>query len=242
MSKQINDVLFTNPFRQDDFFDDFNGIDAQNWTDTSADTGAAPSLVVTGDSAISITTGSTQNNEAYYHTKRHWDIVANRPLLAEFRVSFAEADTNAAALVYGLMSGWAADHLVNATGALVASFSGCVFHKLAGSLKWRVTSSVGTTRYGNNETTITAGQSGYMSFRIEIRPISSTEAEVVYLVDTNGGNNFQVVRDSSTNLPIKHTITYTSFAAAALGFGVKATGSTGTEVIVPEMARVSQVK
>lgn len=240
--KGINDALFTNPFRQDDFFDDFNGIDANNWTDTSGDSGAAPSVVTTGDSALSITTGATQNNEAYYSTKRQWDILSSRPILVEFRASFAEADTNAAALTFGLMSGWAANHLVDTTGALVSSFSGCVFHKLAGTLKWRVTSSVGSTRYGNNETSIAAGQSGYMSFRIEIMPQSSTEALIVYKIDTNGGNDFHVVRDSTTNLPITHTLTYTSFAAAALGFGVKATGSTGTETIVTEMARVSQVK
>lgn len=242
--KKVVDALFTNPFRQNDFFDDFHALDVTSvWTDTSGDTGAAPSLVVDGTAtAVSITTGATQNNEAYLNTKAFWDVLANRPLVFEGRLQYAEADTDKAAITFGLMSGWAANHLVDTTGALVASFSGCVFHKLSGATKWRVTSSVGSTRYGNNETTITAGGSAFASFRIEVSPVSSTEAQVVYLIDTAGGNDFHVVRDSTTNLPIVHTITYTSFAPAAAGIGVKATGSTGTETVVVDLVRVSQVK
>lgn len=241
--KLVNDNLYANPLRQEDFIDHFFGLDVVAiWTDTSGDSGAAPSLVVDGTaSAVSITTGATQNNEAYLSSKAHWDVVASRPLVFEGRMKYAEADTNAAAVVFGFMSGWAANHLVDTTGALVASFSGCVFHKLAGTTKWRVTSSVATTRYGNNETTLTAGGTSFATFRIEIRPISSTEAEVVYLVDTAGGTNFSQVRDSTTNLPIKHIITYTSYAPAAAGIGVKATGATGTEVVVVDLVRVSQV-
>lgn len=242
--KLVADPLDTNPFRQNDFFDDFHGLDVvAAWTDTSGDTGAVPSLVVDGSAtAVSITTGATQNNEAYLSSKAHWDVLANRPLLFEGRLQYAEADTNAAAVALGLMSGWAANHLADTTGALVASFSGFVFHKLAGATKWRVTSSVGATRYGNNETTLTAGGSGYASFRIEVRPLSSTECEAVFLVDPNGGNDFHVCRDSTTNQPIKHLVTYTSFAPAAAGVGVKATGATGTETVVVDLVRVSQVK
>lgn len=242
--KVVNDNLFANPLRQDDLFDHFFGMDVvAMWTDTSSDTGAAPTLVVDGTaSAISITTGATQNNEAYFSSKAHFDVVNSRPLVFEGRLQYAEAETNAAAVAFGLMSGWGANHLVDTTGALVASFSGFVFHKLAATTKWRVTSSVGTTRYGNNETTLTAGGAGYASFRIEVRPISSTEAEVVFLVDTAGGTNFSQVRDSTTNLPIKHIVTYTSFAPAAAGIGVKATGATGTETVVLDSVRVSQVK
>lgn len=241
--KSVAEPLFSNPLRQDDFVDHFNALDVTSvWTDTSGDTGADPSLVVDGSaSAVSITTGSTQNNEAYLSSKRHWDLAADKPLLFEGRLQYAEADTDKAAISFGLMSGWAANHLVDTTGALVSSFSGFVFHKLSGDTVWRVTSSVGTTRYGNNETSQTAGGSGFMSFRIEVRIVSSTEAQIVFLMDSAGGTNFTPLRDSSSNKPIVHTLTYTSFAAAAAGLGLKATGSTGTETAVLDYVRVSQV-
>lgn len=241
--KIINDNLFANPVRQDDFYDHFNELDVTSrWTDTSGDTGAAPSLTTAGESTVSITTGATQNNEAYLSTKRHWDIVANRPLLYESLFQYSEADTNAAAVVLGLMSGWAANHLVDTTGVLVSSVSCAVFHKVAGSLAWQFTTRVGTTTYGNNTLNVVAGATGMYLFRCEIRPISSTQAEVVPLVDINGGTNFVQCRDATTGLPVKHILTYTSFAAAAFGYGVKATGATGTETIVADMARVSQIR
>lgn len=240
--KLVNDNLYANPGRQVDFFDHFTELDVTNrWTDTSGDSGAAPSLLVAGVSAVALTAGTTANNEICLSSKQFWDIVANRPLLWEARLQYAEAATSAAAMLVGLFSApTSADRLVDTTGALASSFSGIYFYKPTGSTLWNVGSSVGSTRYGAHATTIATTGSSYASFRIEARPISSTEAELVYLIDTEGGTNFQVCRDNSSKLPIKDILTYTSFAPASCAFYLKNIAGTTEEILNVDSVRVSQ--
>lgn len=240
--KQVNDSLYTNPFNQVDLVDHFTELDVTSrWTDTSGDSGAQPALLVAGVSAVELTAGTTANNEICLSSKTFFDILAARPLVWEARMQYAEAATNANALLVGLFSApTSADRLVDTTSALASSFSGVYFYKPTGSLYWNVGSSVASTRYGANVTNYTTSGSAYASFRIEIRPISSTEAEIVYLIDTNGGSAFQVCRDYTTGVPIKHILTYTSFAPASAAFYMKNIAGTTEEKLAIDLVRVSQ--
>lgn len=241
--KLINDNLFANPLRQADFFDHFFGLDTTNiWTDTSADASAAPSLLVAGESSVVLDPASTDNFECLLSTKTKWDILASRPLLMEVRAQYTEANTDDANIFIGFSSiGATADLLRDdGLGISTTSASGMWFYKVDGGTKWKVGCQVGTTSYGDNTTHITAGGASYATFRIEVRPISSTEAEIVYSIDANGGTNFVVCRDNSTGAPIKHIITYTSFAPAFLALDVK-NGGSNKETLNIDYVRVSQV-
>lgn len=242
MPKLVREQVLFDHTHQSDFFDDFHVLDVTNtWVDTSADAGAAPALQVTGDTAVTLTTGAVDNNECLLATKMTWDIVASRPLLWEARAKCPEAATNAANYFLGMCSvGQTADVLVDNGAGMVASFSGFGFYKVDGSTSWKWTSSVAATRYPTTDQTcsITTG-SGYYSFRVEVRPISSTQAEIAPMIDSNGGNNYSQLRDSTTGALIKSILTYTSYAPAYSTFDVKAGSATG-EVMTIDWNRVSQ--
>lgn len=237
--KLVDDNLFAHPLRQDDFVDEFNELDVVGkWTDTSGDTGAAPTLAADGESAVILTTGATDNNEAYLSTNRVWDVVADKPITIDMKMRYEEANTDDASIIMGLMSAAGANAIVDGGGP-AASYSGAVFFKSDGDTVWSVETSVG----GAQTTTVTdeaAGSTTYSIFRIEIRPLDATTAEVVFLIGQEGGNYFKQCRDANGNL-IKHTITYASFAAAPLLLGVKA-GSANSETPRWDSVRVSQVK
>lgn len=240
--KLVNDNLFANPQRQSDFEDHFTELNSVattgRWANTK-DAAGTLALGVAGETTVALTTSNVDNNENYLATNTKWDVLANRPLVAEGRFQYAEAATDDANIILGIAT-YAANTLIDDGGGLVASFSGFTFHKVDGGTKWIVTSSVGATRYGASTTTVTAGGAGFFSVRIEVRPISSTQAEAVFLYDSAGGTNFSQMRDNTTNALIKHIITYTSFAAAPFGFGLKAGGATD-ETLVCDRVRVSQL-
>ena len=240
--KLVSDNLLYNPLRQNDFFEPCQGLDVvAKWAETSPDTGAAASLATDGDNAIILTTGATNNNECDLSSNQKFDVVANQPLLIEGQIKYTEANTDDANIMFGLCSAAAADSLVDDGAGPAASYSGAIFYKVDGGTAWVVQTSVGSTRYGTNTVNgITPGGGAYQSFRIEIRPISATEAEVVFSIDPNGGTNFQVCRDATTKALIKHIITYTSFAAAGLRLYVKA-GAANSETPRFRNLRVSQI-
>lgn len=242
MAVTLTQELFTNPTRQDDFFDDFNHMDLVGlWVDTSTDTGAAPTLATDGESAVVLTTGATNNNEAYLSSNRLWDVVADKPIVFETRLKYTESATDDANVAMGFCSAAAADAILDDGGGPAASYSGALFFKVDGGTAWQFETSVAGAQTTNTISNVTPGGGTYQSFRIEIRPIDSTTAEVVPLIDSSGGNNFVQCKDATTGNLIKHTITYTSYAAAEVMLGVKA-GSASSETPRWDYVRVSQAK
>ena len=243
--KLFADELYQNPWRQDDFFDDFNELDVvARWLETSDDGNAAVTLVADGSwTAAQLDTGDgATNQECYLSSNQAWVIENNRPIQAEFAVKFTEADTDNAAVVAGLSDGWAANFIVDTTGVLVAAgFDGACFYKVPGETAWNFKSSITTTSTISVIADHVAGNTSQLQlFRILIRPISSTVAEVVPLMGVTGeGSHFSQCLDATSRLPIKHFITYDGFVAAAIGFGVKAAGGTNnTETIQVGHARM----
>ncbi len=244
--KQVIENLYRDPFQQDDFIDHFNALDSTSvWTVTAAGVGASIALSATGESAAVFTTGAVSEQDAILHTNRTWDIVDAQPIVCEFRWKYTEAATDDANVLLGLHDAPAADELQDAGGGPPASYSGVNFHKVDGGTAWIVESSVAGTQSTNTvykpDATWAPGGGGYQSFRIEIRPISSTEAQITYGFDPAGGTAFSPCKDATTRAIISHTMTYTSFAAADCAVMLKA-GTAGTsEVGTLDYARVSQV-
>lgn len=244
-----------NPLRQDDYTCHFNTVDVTNeWTKT-VDASCTVAQGVTGESTAVYVINTAAGSEAQMATKRKWIPALGRPLLVQVRFSVQEANTNMLNLFIGFNSGGTTDITVDAGAGMIASFSGAGIYKVGGTsavgsvLNWRTVSSVATTRYGDRTTGTPAGYANYQIFEMEIHPISSTQAEVIYRVDQEGGNSTRLpyLRDSSqtgpmANMPIQDLITYTSWAATPLMVDVKA-GSTATnaEGLLLDYVRVSQI-
>lgn len=240
--KLVNDVLFRDPSVQDDFVEEFNELDVTSrWTDTSADSGAACSLSTDGTSQVLLTTGGTNNNECTLSSKRTWDLAAGQPLTMDFQANYAEANTDDSNNFGGLSSVTAADFLIDDGGGPVASFSGMGFYKVDGGTTWNFITSVGSSRTVT-ALTETAGGTAMQNFRIEVRPISSTQVEVIPLIGQQGNpsNYFAQCIDANGNL-VRHVLTYTSVAAMYAVFANKA-GGANSEVFKIDRVRVSQVK
>ena len=242
--KLINDNLFANPLRQADFFDHFFGLDTTNiWTDTSADTSAAPSLLVAGESSVVLDPASTDNFECLLSTKTKWDILASRPLLMEVRAQYTEANTDDANIFIGFSSIGATADLLRDDGAGISttSASGMWFYKVDGGTKWVCRSQIGagvgvtTTTSRHNSAPLSTGL--YTTLRIEVVPISSTVAEVTYSID-DGVNGMMQMEDANYQ-KIKHQLVYTNAVACGAFFGQK-TGGANAEVLLVDYVYAAQ--
>ena len=214
-------------------FDDFIGLDSTRWNTIATDVGASVAIDTAGvGGVVQLTTGGTDNNEAYLYTNEILKIAANKPLELEARIQFAEANVDDANVLVGVMDAVAANHIVDDGAGLVASFDGACIYKVDGENRWRVKSSNGTTNT-DSETDVTAGGANYQLLRIRIDPVSDSEAEITFWIDENGGQNPSQVREYNANPrtpSIKHTVSLTAMTEIALVIGVKA-GGANSEVV-----------
>lgn len=158
------------------------------------------------------------NDESYFKgANETFLMAANRTINFTCRAQYAEANTDDANIIIGLLNAVAANHLIDDGGGPVASFSGFCFYKVDGATVWSVRSSLGTTKT-TTVTNITAGGSAYHLFEIVFTALTSTTGEVSFLYDG------AVVRDAN-NLPVKHSITYTSATEMQVCLGVKNGGA-----------------
>lgn len=173
-------------------FDDFyEFVTGDKWTATLDADGAVATIDGAGG-ILSIKCDGDDNDEAYAaSTREAWKFAAGKPLVFEARAQYAEAATDDANVLIGLMDAVGADALVDNGGGPKASFSGAVFYKIDGGTKWRVRASVGSTNTdvelsAANTLTgkdYTAGGASFQRFRIEFRPWSSSQADVMFYID-----------------------------------------------------------
>lgn len=223
--------------RQFGFFEDFHEfVSGDLFTDTSADSGATIAASDAAGGVVVLTTGGTDNNEAYLlTTKELFLFAADKPLIGEARIKYAEANTDDANVCVGFMNAVAADALVDDGAGPKASYSGAVFYKVDGGTRWQVQSSLATTRTTTDLTAAnsydkvakTAGGSAYQTLRIEVITTSSTEAEVSFYIDGV--------------LVAKHALTYTSATEMMFFVGVKA-GGANSEVVYVDYASAYQLR
>lgn len=211
-------------------FDEF--VSGDKFTDTSTDTGAAVANVDAAGGAVTLTTGGTDNNECYLlSTKELFLFAQNKPMHAACRLKYTEANTDDANVAFGFMNAVGADSVLDDGAGLKSSYSGATFFKVDGQTKWRVETSIGTTRTGPKNTTTsvlldeagsltglgyTAASSAYQWLEILVNPFSSTQARADFFI--NGVQVQSII------------FTYTSATEMMVYLAVKA-GGANSEVV-----------
>lgn len=218
--------------------EDFNGPTTR-FNETEADDNATTALDADGlDGRFLLTVATDDNEEAYIYTNELFKFVDRKPFGVIGRFQYAEAATDDANIIFGVLEGGGgANTLVDDGAGPPADYDGACFFKVDGGTRWNFESSVGTTQ----ETTVldyTAGGSSFVTMGIDFFPISSTEIEITPWIDTAGGNALVQCREYNVNprVPlVKHTRTFSSVGEMALVFGVK-NGGANTEVLTVDLA------
>jgi hypothetical protein len=203
--------------RQFGIFDDFDTyVTTQRWT-TTADAGGTLALDADGvGGVLAVTTDGDDNDEAYAElTVEMFKFAADKPLAFEARLQYAEASTDAANILVGVMDAPGADSLVDNGAGPKASYSGAVFFKVDGATVWNCESSIGSSQV-TTTTTKTAGGASNQTLRIEFQPLNATEGEVRFFVDDE--------------FVAKHAITFSSATEMSIVLGAKA-GSINVETL-----------
>lgn len=215
-------------------FDDFNAfVTGHLWTDTSGDTGASVAGSDARGGIAAITTGATNNNEAYLlSTKEVFLIGASKPIYGECSLQYTEANTDDANVAFGFMNAVGADSILDDGAGPKADFSGAVLYKVDGGTVWNFATSIGTTRTVT-ATTVTAGGSSYQRLEIKIEPVSSTTALAYPLIDG------QQCVDANGTL-IVHSITFASATEMNIFVGAKAGGANSEVVNVDWIAGIQK--
>lgn len=235
----MSDALVTsenirNLRNQMEIYDDFLAFNTGDlWTDTSGDAGASVAGSDAAGGIAVVTTGGTDNNEAYLlSTKELFLIAASKPIYGETALQYAEANTDDANVFFGFMNAVGADSILDDGAGPKASFSGAVIYKVDGGTVWKFATSIGTTNTISTSTT-TAGGSAYQRLAIKIVPNSSTTALAYPIVDG------QQLQDSNGNL-IVHSITFSGATEMNLFVGAKAGGANSEVVNVDWLAGVQK--
>ncbi|WP_013626595.1 hypothetical protein [Rubinisphaera brasiliensis] len=215
------------------YVDDFFGLEDTTWNTVDDDSGATVAHDADGvNGVVLLTTGATDNNEAYLYTNEIFKIANNRTICVDVRLSYSESATDDANVIVGLVNGVAANLLQDNGAGPKATFDGACIYKVDGETRWRVRSSNGTTAT-THETTVTAG-GGYQLLRIMIVGVDSATAKVTYLFDADGGQNPSQAKEYNVIdriPPITHDLALSGLdEELALVVGVKA-GSASSEVV-----------
>lgn len=216
----------------DDFFSYTNG---QLWTKVDGDSGASVAIDADGTGGlVALVTGATDNNEAYLHsTNELFAFAASRPIEFEAGIQFAEASTDDANVLVGLMDAVAANALQDNGAGPKASYSGAVFFKADGDTLWSVETSVGGTQT-TTQTKTTAGSSSQQRLRIEINPTGGSAAQVTFWA------NGQQCVDSDGKL-IRHEVSFGSATEMSAVLGLKA-GGANSETLTVDYVGASQAR
>jgi hypothetical protein len=172
--------------------DGFNATTGGDFTHLVADAGSSIAVANAAAGVLTFTTGTTDNNEcARYTTGRPFLVAANLPMMTVGRLAYTEAATNAANVFYGFSSAFAANLMQDNGAGPNTNMSAAAFYKVDGSTTWSIIVSNGTTQtlatltaaVSRDKLVKTAGGGVYQTLRIEINPISSTLAEVMFFID-----------------------------------------------------------
>lgn len=208
------------------FFEDFQEYTtADLFSTTASNGGGVTEQDAVGGQVLLDTSDSTvgDNDETYLHnTNEQFLIAADKPIEFAARIKYAEANTDDANVIVGLMDAVAADSIQDNGAGPDGTFDGAVIYKVDGGTVWRFMTSNATTQTDSISTT-TAGGSSFQELEIRIRHQDASYCSCVPLVD---GVQLQ---DSNGNL-IEHKIAYSGLAEMAAVVGVK-NGSTNEETV-----------
>lgn len=217
--------------------DDFNTYTSGGvWTTSSTNSGTVAVSSTQSGGINVLTCAGNANDEVYlYQTATIYKMTANQPIVAECVIQFSELATNNTAIMFGVVSGTVAGWLANTTTVPITSFTGGAFYKVHGTTNWRVGSSIGSTQYLRDLSTLSlnpgvsaSGVVGQVTtdanphrYRIEIVPTTSGNVEIRYFID--GGFVW------------KEAFAFTSPAAMRVMCGVKSVGANAEVLNVDRM-------
>lgn len=170
--------------------DDFTrDADTARWTLTATDSGTATYNDAAGGTVtLAPSDGTVADNDEIYllSVNESLKFAAGKPLVAEARIQFTEANTDDANIMFGVADAVGANTIVDDGAGPKASYSGAVIFKVDGGTYWQAEMSVGTTQdtpsiAASNQ--ITAGGASYQVLRVEVRPQTSGKADAVFFVD-----------------------------------------------------------
>lgn len=216
------------------FFDDFEWlVTAHRWTTLVVDAGSSAAVGDAVGGKVVLTTGAVDNNEVAIRTTNEiFKFAADKPMLFETSLQYAEAATNAANVMVGFMDAMIADAMVDNGVGPKASFSGAVLYKVDGGTVWRFMTSIGTARI-DTVSRHTAGGAADQVGRIEVREAGGIMEAVPFL---------DGVQMQDANLrPIKHTFAPTSATEMMAGIYAKA-GGAASEIITADYAGAYQLR
>lgn len=194
MSKILDLTDFTLQRRRNyELWDEgFNATTGGDFTHLVADGGSSVAVTNVAGAALLFTTGATDNNEcARSSTAKPFLVAANLPMMTAGRLSYTENATNKANVFFGFSSAFAANLMLDDGAGPATNMSAAAFYKVDGSTTWSVIVSNGTNQtlatltaaVSRDKLVKTAGGGVYQALRVEINPISSTLAEVMFFID-----------------------------------------------------------
>jgi len=181
---------------------------------------------------LDLITAAVDNSEVYlYRTAETFLTANNKPMLFEARISWVEANTDDANVIFGCWNAIAANDLADdGAGPRAGATDGFMFFKEDGQTVWSVESSDGADAAATRTTTqLTAansldgaahtaapGATTWQTLRIQVMQSSSTKQDVAYFIDGT--------------LVKKHNMSYTTPTEMAVAIGAKS-GSANSETI-----------
>lgn len=218
-------------------FDDFSWyVITHLWTSLKADTNTTMDIDASYAGGRVLLYGLTADNDevAIGTTQKNFKDLANRPLVFEALVQFAEGATDKLNVLAGFCSVLTSANTLRDDGAgVVTTNDGHYIYKVDGETVWRCGSSRGTTQYTTTSGT-TAGGTTAQKLRIETQPESSTECTTRYYVD-------DVQLRDTNGTPIVHTQLLASAAAMQAGVAMKI-GSAAAESVYVDYIAAAQLR
>lgn len=218
------------------FHDDFAAeiTDGALWTKIATDSGTI--LVMDGAGGVAQFRPSdgtvADNDEVYLHSTNELFLFADdKPLELLARIAWAEANTDDANVLVGLLNAFAANHLQDDGAGPPASYSGACFFKVDGETQWRFETSLAGTQTTTllSHTTPNAA-TDWHTLKIKARRRDATTVELVPFIDEAGGMDLKQCTDDATGALVKHTITLGSPTEMNIGVGVKNGGANNEDI------------
>jgi len=243
MTKLLNQPAWLEKVGQYSVFSDFNHyVTADEFTTVATDAGAAAVADgAKGILAITPSDGTVADNDETYikSTIEIFKFAAGKPLLFEALVQFTEGATDDANVIVGVKDAVAANTLLDDGGGPAASYSGAVFFKVDGGTLWQVESSIAGAQT-TSTTDVTAGGAAYQKLRLEYRPISATQGEVVYFIDDQ---QCQTAPSGGTiKNAIKHIVTFATATEMQVCIGMKNGAVTTVETLNVDYVGCDQLR
>lgn len=200
--------------------DDFHCfVDNTNWT-VGGNTNAAISVSDLVGGVVTLTPTDAANNwQAFIKgTSESFQFTEKASFVAEGRIKFAEAATNAANVAFGVTNAVAVSLMVDDGAGMKATGDYAAIYKIDGETVWRCKTLLNGTSYGATTSTVTAG-GAYQTLSIRFTDkAGSNSGTVEYFVDDRliGTHNITTYSSSTQMEPFFFVKNGTSAAQTLL--------------------------